>query len=74
VATVSDHQKSNGTCERQPQQAWDRLRETNTELLAALKLMDCPVCDCSIGHPMRVTDRCSFCAKARAAIAKAVDV
>lgn len=41
------------------------------ELLQALKAMICPVCDCSLGHEMRVIDRCSFCAKARAAIAKA---
>lgn len=48
-----------------------RCVNSHDELLAALTLMDCPVCDCSIGHPMRVTDRCSFCAAARAAVAKA---
>jgi len=50
-----------------------RDREIIRDLLAALKLMECPVCDCSLGHPMRVTDRCSFCAKQRAAIARAED-
>lgn len=48
-----------------------RLIAAAPELLEALKSMDCAVCDCSLGHPMRVIDRCSFCAKSRAAIAKA---
>lgn len=59
----------------EPDNTWSaadaRLAAAAPDLLAALTLMDCPVCDCSLGHPMRVIDHCTFCAKARAAIAKA---
>lgn len=41
------------------------------DLVAALKVMDCPVCDWSIGTPPRDKDPCAFCGKARAALANA---